>query len=156
MKNSNTKSPWRMRWAVRGVVAGLIVMGLAYLRCGGAGFGFGGGGGGLGKQSNEPTRVAQPLVGEPSPSDPGAPKTPAGEPVRCQLRLDGGGLWQLGATGQEQVALAAAVKECKRAGGADVVVTGDARQGAWDELRAALDAEGVPSFVRGGGATAPR
>jgi hypothetical protein len=150
MKDSK-KRPRRMRWVVRGALAALILMALAYLRCGGAGLGLGGGGGGLGvakRSDDEPSKQGRPLVSEPAPSN-----APAPEPVRCQLRLDGGGLWQLGATGQEQVAVAAAAAACKQAGGADVIVTGDARQGAWDELRAALDAAGVPSFVRGGGAT---
>jgi hypothetical protein len=120
-----------------------------YLRCGGGGLGFGGGGGGgsnplgLLKETPPPTTPAS-KDGE----DPAASK----EPLRCQLRLDSGGLWLLGATGQAQTDIAAAVASCKEAGGADVVVTGEARQGAWDELRAALDAAGIPSFVRGGGA----
>lgn len=150
----------RMRWAVRGVLAAVIVMALAYLRCG-SGFGLGGGWGfgkgegdgsgsgtgagtGMVTQQDEPTGTAKPLVGE----------QPA--PARCQLRLDGNGLWLLGATGQEKVELTAAAAACKQAGGADVVVTGDAKQGAWDELKRVLDEEGVASFVRGGGApTAP-
>ncbi len=157
------RKPKKTRWAVRGVLAALILMALAYLKCG-AGFGLGSGGLGLDKEDSkgegegkgrgdgtgdgtgmstkqdEPTAPAKPLVGE----------TPA--PARCQLRLDGGGLWQLGATGQEKMEVAAAVAACKQAGGADVTVTGDARQGAWDELKRALDEEGVASFVRGGGA----
>jgi hypothetical protein len=150
MKDNEKKAPRRTRWAVRGVLAALLLLALAYLRCGGSGLGFGGGGGeGVATRSaDQPPPTVKPLVSEPSPAT--APAV--AEPVRCQLRLDGAGLWQLGSTGQEQVAVAAAVAECKRAGGADVVVTGDARQGAWDELRAALDGEGVPSFVRGGGA----
>lgn len=146
--NSSSKKTGRVGWTLRGILAILIVMALAYLRCGGAGFGFGGGGDGVGvsKRDETPSK-ARPLVSERSPS-----KEAPSAPVRCQLRLDASGLWQLGAAGQEQVAVATAVKECKRAGGADVVITGDAQQGWWDELRAALDAEGVPSFVRGGGA----
>jgi hypothetical protein len=150
--NSNRKSSSSRRrgWALRGILAALIVMALAYLRCGGAGFGLGGGGDGVGvSKRDEPPSTSRPLVSERSDRSPAA-----AEPVRCQLRLDAAGLWLLGAAGQEQVAVATAVKECKRAGGADVVITGDARQGWWDELRTALDGEGVPSFVRGGGAGA--
>jgi len=36
-----------------------------------------------------------------------------------------------------------AVAACKATTGADVVVTGDAREGDWQELRAALEAAGV-------------
>lgn len=155
----------KARWALRGGLVALILVALAYLKCG-AGFGLGSGGLGLDKEDregegagkgrgdgtgdgtgmstkqDEPTAPAKPLVGE----------TPA--PARCQLRLDGSGLWQLGSTGQEKMEVAAAVAACKQAGGADVTVTGDARQGAWDELKRALDEEGVASFVRGGGAPA--
>lgn len=153
----------KTRWALRGVLAALILMALAYLKCG-AGFGLGSGGWGQREEDregegegegkgrgdgtamvtkqDEPTAPAKPLVGE----------VPA--PARCQLRLDGSGLWQLGATGQEKLEVAAAVAACKQAGGADVIVTGDAKQGAWDELKRALDDEGVASFVRGGGAPA--
>ena len=60
-----------------------------------------------------------------------APAIDAG--VRCQVRVDADG----------------------DAAGADVVVTGDARQGLWDELRSALEAAGVEAFVRGGGVAAP-
>ena len=41
-----------------------------------------------------------------------------------------------------------AVTKCKKTSGADVVVTGDARQGDWDELRAALEAAGVAVYVK--------
>lgn len=150
------RKPKKTRWAVRGVLAALILMALAYLRCG-SGFGLGGGWGvgddedqregqgsgagtGMITRQDDPKAPPSPLVGE----------QPA--PARCQLRLDGNGLWLLGATGQEQVEAAAAVAACQRAGGADVVVTGDAKQGAWDELKRALDEAGVASFVRGGGA----
>ncbi len=151
MTDPKQKHPRRVRWLARGLIVALIALAVIYLRCGGAGLGFGGGGGGsspvgLLKDPPSPTTLASSKEGEdPSESrDAGA--------LRCQLRLDSGGLWLLGATGQAQTDVAAAVSSCKVAGGADVVITGDARQGAWDELRAALDAAGVPSFVRGGGA----
>jgi hypothetical protein len=41
-----------------------------------------------------------------------------------------------------------AVDACKKLGAAEVVVTGDARQGAWDELKAAFEAAGVPVFLK--------
>ena len=40
----------------------------------------------------------------------------------------------------------AIIESCKQ--GADVVVTGDARQGDWDTLKAALDAAKIPTFTR--------
>lgn len=146
--NTEKRHPRRIRWAARGALAGLVVLAVVYLRCGGGGFGFGGGGLGVGGGSGVGLRspaTPRPLSGDEKGRDAGA--------LRCQLRLDGTGLWQLGATGQAKVEVAAAVASCKAAGGADVVITGDARQGAWDELRAALDGAGVPSFVRGGGAS---
>lgn len=147
------KHPRRVRWLARGLIVALIALAVIYLRCGGAGLGFGGGGGGsapvgLLKEPPPPTTPASSKDGE----EPAASQD-AGL-LRCQLRLDSGGLWLLGATGQSQTDVASAVSSCKESGGADVVITGDARQGAWDELRAALDAAGVPSFVRGGGAPA--
>jgi hypothetical protein len=149
MTDSQQKHPRRTRWLARGLIVALIALAVIYLRCGGGGLGFGGGGGGgsnplgLLKETPPPTTPA---------SKDGEAPAAGKEPLRCQLRLDSGGLWLLGATGQAQTDIAAAVASCKEAGGADVVVTGEARQGAWDELRAALDSAGIRSFVRGGGA----
>jgi hypothetical protein len=42
-----------------------------------------------------------------------------------------------------------AVTACKQTEGALITVTGDARQGDWDELRTALEQAGVPIFTRG-------
>jgi hypothetical protein len=98
------------------VIAGAVALALMYLRCGmGLGFGTGSGTG---------TGVAV---------------TDAG-PSRCKVRLDAAGISLDGKPATKKEALAA----CKAAGRADVVVTGDARQGDWDELRAALDEAGVP------------
>lgn len=137
--SSSSESPRRRRWAARGALAALLALGLAYLRCG-AGLGLGGGGG----ATSQGTEVA------PAPPPPPGPAVP-----RCQLRLDGGGLWILSATGPQQTSVAAAVTACQRTSGADVVVTGEARQGGWDELSRALERGGVPTFVRGA-AAAPR
>jgi hypothetical protein len=103
-------------------VAGLIALALAYLRCGG-GWGFGTGSG----------------------KGPGAGKGQAvmsvdAGPKRCTVRLDAKGLSLDGKPANQKEAVAA----CKQAGRADVVVTGDARQGDWDALRTALDEAGVP------------
>jgi hypothetical protein len=104
---------------VWGAIAGLIALAIMYWRCGG-GFGIGGGGG-LGGGKGEVARTI----------DAGVP--------RCQLRLAADGITVDG----EAMSQADAVSACKKAGGAEVVVTGDARQGDWDALRAALDEAGV-------------
>ena len=67
-----------------------------------------------------------------------------GSARRCALRVTGQGLIIDGKRGTLEEALAA----CKTAGGADVVVTGDARHGDWIELEAALKAAGIPVFKR--------
>lgn len=61
------------------------------------------------------------------------------------MRLDASGLSLDGAASDQ----AAVMTACKAAGGADVVVTGDAVQGAWDGLRVALLEAGVEVYVRG-------
>lgn len=103
-------------------VVGLIVLIVTYLKCGG-GFGFGGAGAGDGGGSGS----AKHAVDDPKAK-------------RCSLRLDAKGLSLDGKKATQAEALAA----CKKAGRADVVVTGDARQGDWDALRAALDEAGIP------------
>jgi hypothetical protein len=134
MSNANQKTPKRStRWAVRGLLAGLLALALGYLRCSGE-LGLGGGG--------SVSKGKEPVTSPPAPREDGQ--------LRCQLRLDGAGLWLLGPTGQLQTEVAAAVASCKVSAGADVVITGEARQGAWDELRAELAAAGVAVFVRGG------
>jgi hypothetical protein len=117
-----------------GVIVALVLA-IMLIRCGG-GFGFGDGkglGGGKGKG---------PGAGSAGPG--------AGimAPARCQVRVDAAGVSLAG----EPTTIAAAVAACRATTGADVLIT-DARQGTWDELRAALDAAGIPSLVRG--ATAP-
>ena len=108
---------------VWGAIAGLIALAILYWRCGG-GFGIGAGDGiGAGEGTGEGT--AQTVL------DPGV--------KRCQLRLSAAGITVDGKTMSQDDAVAA----CKKAGGAEVVVTGDARQGDWDALRAALDEAGV-------------
>lgn len=111
-----------------------IVLAIMLVRCGG-GFGFGDGkdlSGGKGK----------------GPSDgSGGKASGVMAPARCQLRVDAAGVSLDG----KLTTVAAAVAACKATTGADVLVT-DALQGTWDELRAALDAAGVPSLVRGAAA----
>ncbi len=114
----------RNKVLVLSTIATLVILAIMYLRCGG--------GWGLGKGSGEGTGSAKALVAR----DAG--------PRRCALRIDAKGISVDGAPATRAKAVAA----CKKAGGAEVVVTGDATQGVWDELRAALDAAKVPSYLQ--------
>jgi hypothetical protein len=58
---------------------------------------------------------------------------------RCKLRIDAKGISVDG----QPTNRATAVEVCKRAGGAEVVVTGDSPHGDWPALRAALTNAGV-------------
>jgi hypothetical protein len=127
---SGRKKVARLSAAVAAVAA-LVVLG-PWRRCQGM-LGLGGGTGGI------------------SDTDPG--KAPGGGSAkgdvaprrRCQVRLSA-----TGATVDDRdVDVDAVVKACKDAGAADVVVTGDAAQGAWDALRDALSKAGVEIYVRG-------
>jgi hypothetical protein len=116
---------------------GALVLAVMLVRCGG-GFGFGdgkglGGGKGKGPSSGSAGQAAGALA-----------------PARCQLRVDAAGVSLAG----KPTTIAAAVTACGATTGADVLIT-DARQGTWDELRAALDAAGIPSLVRGAAAPSP-
>ena len=106
-------------WAV--VVAALAAAAL-FLTCG-RGFGLGGPGKGSGAGGS-----ARTLVG----------------PQRCAIRVTASGITVDGKPMPRTEAVAA----CKAAAGADVVVTGDARQGDRDDLLGALKAAGVPAFLR--------
>ena len=122
----------RRRRLFAAAVVAVLVLALLAIRCGG-GFGLGGGDG-LGGRRGDPGSGAGPGSGS------------ARAPARCQLRVDATGVTVDG----KPASTAAAVAACR--GGADVVVTGDARQGAWDELARALAAAGVATAVRGAGA----
>jgi hypothetical protein len=65
-------------------------------------------------------------------------------PKRCDVRVAAAGITVDG----KPATRAEAVTLCKNRPGADVVVTGDARQGDWDDLRAAFDASGITIYVR--------
>lgn len=108
-----------------------VALALLLIRCGG-GFGFGDGDG----------------LGAGTGTAPGRNAVATQPPARCQLRVDAAGL----TLAARPTTVAAAVAACRATAGAEVVVTGDARQGQWDELRAALDAARIPSLVSGGGA----
>lgn len=106
------------------VWATLIVLAVLYMRCG-SGFGLGGGkGNGTGKGSG---------VGSSTIS------------ARCTVRVTSEGITVDGAKKTRDEA----VEACKKTEGAMVTVTGDARQGDWDELRAALQAVRVKIYIRG-------
>ncbi|MBK7073059.1 MAG: hypothetical protein IPH44_12225 [Myxococcales bacterium] len=117
----------RRRLFAAAVIAALVIALLA-IRCGG-GFGLGGGDGLGGGRGGAGTGSGS-----------------ARAPARCQIRVDATGVTVDG----KPATPAAAVAACR--GGADVVVTGDARQGTWDELARALAAAGVATAVRGAGA----
>lgn len=110
------------------VLSGLVAAAIAavtYLTCG-QGLGLGGKGKGEGEGSG-------------AGSGPGSALVVDAGPRRCAVRIDATGTTVDGkpATTDEIVAA------CKLTTGADVTVTGDARQGDWDTLRAELEAAEV-------------
>ena len=112
----------RRRLLILGGWAVLVILAALYLRCG-RGWGLGGGrGSGAGSGS-------------------AAANAPA-VPHHCQVRVTAKGLELEGKPSTQGTI----VTSCPQ--GADVVVTGDARQGDWDALKAALDAAHVPVFAR--------
>jgi len=117
----------RRKWMTLGVVAGLIALAVVYLRCG-RGWGLGGDGSGSGSGSG---------LGVVSSLDAGA--------RRCTIRVTAAGIAVDGKPMKKHEAVAA----CRDKGTADVVVTGDAREGDWAELRTALEAAHVEVFVKG-------
>lgn len=106
-----------------GIVA--IVLAVLYARCGG-GWGLGDG------------------AGSGSGAGPGSGSAAAVMAKRCEVRVA-----KTGITVENQPAkVADVVTACKKTGAADVVVTGDAREGDWDELRKALEAAKVDISLR--------
>ena len=97
----------------------LVVLAALYLRCG---RGWGTGGSGPGKGAG--TGSAPPA------------------PHRCQVRVTAQGMTLEGKPSTQ----GAIVASCAQ--GVEAVVTGDARQGDWDALKAALDAAKIPTFTR--------
>lgn len=112
----------RRRLLILGGWAILVILAALYLRCG-RGWGIGGGSG-TGRGSGSAAASA-PVV-----------------PHHCPVRVTAKGL-ELDGKPSTQAAIVASCPQ-----GADVVVTGDARQGDWDALKAALEAAHVPVFVR--------
>jgi hypothetical protein len=103
--------------------AAAIIAAILYMRCG-SGWGTGGKGPGKG-------------AGTGSAATTGA--------KRCVVRVTAEGISVDGTLMKRDEAVAA----CKQTEGALITVTGDARQGDWDELRAALERAGVQIFKRG-------
>ena len=107
-------------------LAGAIALAVTYLTCG-HGWGVGG-------------------KGEGSGAGPGNGQTVVGDagPKRCAVRVTAKGITVDGKPAtRPQV-----IEKCKATGGAEVVVTGDARQGDWDELKAALEAAKIEILRR--------
>jgi hypothetical protein len=98
---------------------------LFYARCG-TGWGTGGKGAGEGGSAK------------------GVIVIPYDATARCAIRLAANGLTLDGKPSTRDAAIAA----CKKTAGADVLITGDARQGDWDDLRGALEAAGIQYFTR--------
>jgi hypothetical protein len=112
-------------------------------KCGG-GFGLGKGKGGLGGGSSKGV-----LGAKGSGAATGSGSGSEAAPARCMVRVDGTGI----TVGGKVATVEEVIVACKAAtAGADVIVAGDARQATWEELRAALDANGIASLVRGAGA----
>ena len=102
-----------------------IVAAFIYLRCG-SGWGTGGKDAGKGPGT-------------------GSAVTQTQGPKRCVVRVSAKGITVDGKEMKRDEAVAA----CKQTEGALVTVTGDARQGDWDELRSALEQADVKIYTRG-------
>ena len=120
----------RRKLALWAAFIALIALAVSYVTCG-QGFGLGGKGKGKGEG---PGSGSAKVV------------TDAG-PTRCAVRIAAAGITVDGKPATRD----AAVTACKATSGADVVVTGDARQGDWDDLKAALEAAGVTIYLEQGG-----
>jgi hypothetical protein len=107
------------------ILLGAIVLAALYLTCG-RGWGLGGKGKGAGPGTG-PAAV-QTLV---SPVDAG--------PRRCQIRIAASGI----TAGGKPATVDEAVAACKGATAAEVLVTGGARQGDWEDVKAALERAGI-------------
>jgi hypothetical protein len=107
------------------ILLGGIVLAALYLTCG-RGWGLGGKGKGAG--SGAGPAAVQTLV---SPVDAG--------PRRCQIRIAASGITADGKPATVDEAVAA----CKGATAAEVLVTGGARRGDWEDVEAAFDRAGI-------------
>ena len=146
MSDRRTKEkPRRVRTLFWLALLAAIVLAVIYARCG-HGFGLGGGGGtGLSPGSGTGSGTASGSGTAAAAARDAAVAAADAAPARCALRVDATGITLAGATATP-VTKEAAVAACKPAGAADVLVTGDAVEGTWVELRAALTAAGVSVF----------
>jgi hypothetical protein len=121
---------FRRRMLLLGATGAAILLAITYLTCG-QGFGLGGKGKGKGEGSG-------------AGSGSGIAALVDAAPARCAVRVYAKGITVDG----KDVTPEQAVAACKATTGADVVVTGDARQGDWDALRAALETAGVTVYTK--------
>ena len=112
----------RRRLLVLTTLLAAAVAAAMYLRCG-SGLGTGGKGPGEGGTTVTPMK---------------------GSAARCAIRLTAAGITVDGKPATREEAIAT----CKSKTGADVLITGDSRQGDWDQLRSALEAASIPFFTR--------
>ncbi len=122
----------RRRWFGFGAFAALVALVLYFVTCG---HGFGLGGAGNGKGVGKGARAGSSVV---AASDAG--------PRRCAVHVTAAGYT---VDGKPVTTRDAVVSACRATTGAEVTITGDAREGDWDELRAALEAANVAIYVRG-------
>lgn len=106
-------------------LAAAIALAVTYLTCG-RGWGIGG----TGKGESE--ALGSAIVRD-------------ARPRRCMIRISAAGITVDGKPAKQKAAIAA----CKDTAGADVVVTGDARQGDWDDLRTALEHANIAVYKLG-------
>jgi hypothetical protein len=118
----------RRKLVMLGLFVAAIALAITYLTCG---RGWGVGGAGKGEGSG------------PGPGSGAVARADAG-PNRCSIRVTADGIAVDGSPATREAAVAA----CKATSGADVVVTGDARQGDWDALRTDLEAAKVPIYTK--------
>ena len=114
----------RRKVFILALLAAAIVFAVTHLTCG-KGFGIGGKGDGTGSGTTTATAIDA-------------------APARCAVRVHAKGISVDG----KDVTREQAVTACKATKSADVVITGDARQGDWDALRAAFDEAGVAVYTR--------
>lgn len=107
------------------LIAAALVALAVWLGWCGRGYFLGGGDPGLGVEKQEPR-----------------PATADATRARCLLRVDAQGITIAG----DRVDLPTAIARCQPAGEAELTVTGDARFGTVDELRADLEHAGIRVF----------
>jgi hypothetical protein len=113
----------RRKLLVWALLVGALVLAALYATCG-SGWGLGGKGKGKGAGSGPGSGSVQGLL---STTDAG--------PRRCAIRIAAGGITADGKPATVEQAVAA----CKDATAAEILVTGGAREGDWEDLKVALE-----------------